>query len=52
MKNIGDDLRTYIQLLLMLKQSASLRKLVKIGQKWGIKNISTGHAKIKVIFVH
>ena len=37
--------------LLTLKLSTSFWKLPKIGQKLGIKDKSTGHVKIKVIFV-
>ena len=37
--------------LLILKLSTSYRKLAKISQTWRIKNKSTGHVKIKVIFV-
>ena len=37
--------------LLTLTQSTSFQKLAKIGQKLGIKDKSTGHVKIKVIFV-
>ena len=36
--------------LLTLKQSTSFWKLPKIGHKLGIKDKSTGHVKIKVIF--
>ena len=37
--------------LLTLKQSTSFQKLAKIGQKLSIKDKSTGHVKIKIIFV-
>ena len=37
--------------LLTLKQSTSFWKLPKIGQKLGIKDKSTGHTKIKVIYL-
>ena len=36
--------------LLMLKQSASFWKLAKIGEKWGINNISAGCVKIQYLY--